>query len=40
MSEQVRQIAYVVCLAAIGSSIVAAVWSGRQPGAPLDSRHP
>ncbi len=29
MSERTRQIAYVVCLAAIGSSIVAAVWSGR-----------
>jgi hypothetical protein len=29
MSERARQIAYVVCLAAIGSSIVAAVWSER-----------
>lgn len=29
MSERARQIAHVVCLAAIGSSIVAAVWSGR-----------
>lgn len=29
MSERARQIAYVVCLAAIGSSIVAAVCSGR-----------
>lgn len=26
MSERSRQIAYVVCLAAIGSSIVAAEW--------------
>ncbi|RLV66904.1 hypothetical protein STAN_2428 [Streptomyces sp. CBMAI 2042] len=26
MSEWARQIAYVVCLAAIGSSILAAVW--------------
>lgn len=29
MSERARQITYVVCLTAIGSSIVAAVWSGR-----------
>lgn len=29
MSERTRQIAYVVCLAAIGSAIVAAVWPGR-----------
>ncbi len=29
MSEPAQQIAYVVCLAAIGSSIVAAVWFER-----------
>ncbi len=29
MSERARQIAYLVCLAAIGSSIVAAVWFER-----------
>jgi hypothetical protein len=29
MNERARQIAYVVCLAAIGSSIVAAVWFER-----------
>lgn len=29
MSERVRQIAYVVCLAAVGTSIVAAVWFER-----------
>lgn len=29
MSERARQIAYVVCLAAIGSSIVSAVWLER-----------
>ncbi len=29
MSEPARQIAYVVCLVAIGSSIVAAMWSER-----------
>ncbi len=29
MSERAQQIAYVACVAAIGSSIVAAVWSGR-----------
>lgn len=29
MSERARQIAHVVCLVAIASSIVAAVWSGR-----------
>ncbi|RDL02689.1 hypothetical protein DER30_4210 [Streptomyces sp. HB202] len=29
MSERARQIAYVVCLVAISSSIVAAMWSER-----------
>lgn len=29
MNERARQIAYVIGLAAIGSSIVEAVWSGK-----------